>query len=262
MRRSSRALLSNRSAKSSRSWAAASSCWRSWRPFSTASSRAVTSAEGDCGRLARSRATVITAIAGIPRKISSAARNTAGSMWPSPMYARRQPQALGESAAVLVNIRNETPPRSHELPVRIANRREEGAFLDGNPVAIGREGYESEQGGTGPAAQRQPDAGVHQNPGAVGRMADHGVGPCSNDGLVPVGTDVAREGGAQHPPAVATEDASGDDCGDTDAERDALPAGTIHLRCADRRGSNAIGVHRDETGRSLRPEAGPHRSPL
>src|SRR5204863_9882969 len=78
IRRSSRALLSKRSAKSRRSCVSASSCWRSWTSRSTASSRAVTSADGDWRREARKRAILITVKAGIPTNIRSAARNTAG----------------------------------------------------------------------------------------------------------------------------------------------------------------------------------------
>src|SRR5207302_5953153 len=80
-RRSSRALLSNRSVKSSRSWVSASSCRRSWTPRSTSSSRAVTSADADCGRAARRRASLRTVYAGIPTNIRRAARKTAGSKW-------------------------------------------------------------------------------------------------------------------------------------------------------------------------------------
>src|SRR5437773_545569 len=80
-RRSSRALLSNRSVKSSRSWVSASSCRRSWTPRSTSSSRAVTSADADGGRAARRRASLRTVYAGIPTNIRRAARNTAGSKW-------------------------------------------------------------------------------------------------------------------------------------------------------------------------------------
>src|SRR5207249_7273536 len=80
-RRSSRALLSNRSVKSSRSWVSASS-WRwSWTPRSTSSSRAVTSADADCGRAARRRASLRTVTAGIPTNIRRAVRNTTGSKW-------------------------------------------------------------------------------------------------------------------------------------------------------------------------------------
>src|SRR5437667_5467128 len=80
-RRSSRALLSNRSVESSRSWVSASSCRRSWTPRSTSSSRAVTSADADCGRAARRRASLRTVYAGIPTNIRRAVRNTAGSKW-------------------------------------------------------------------------------------------------------------------------------------------------------------------------------------
>ena len=60
IRRSSRALVSRRSAKSSRSWVSACSCWRSWTLCSSASTRAVMSADVDAGGVTRRRA-ILTA---------------------------------------------------------------------------------------------------------------------------------------------------------------------------------------------------------
>src|SRR5712692_10742896 len=105
----------------------------------------------------------------------------------------------------LVDEGNETSPRAHEFSVGLAHDGKQGAFLDGNPVAIDAKGCESEHGGTGPAAQCQPYPSVHQDPSAIGRMADQRVRPCSNNCLVRLGAYVAREGGAQKPPAVSAE---------------------------------------------------------
>src|SRR5260370_39294441 len=114
----------------------------------------------------------------------------------------------------LVNERNETSPRAHEFSVGLAHDGKQSPFLDGNAVAIDAKGCESEQGGTGPAAQCQPYPSVHKDPSAIGRMAEQRVRPCSNNCLVRPGAYVAREGGAQKPPAVSAEDgdsANGDD---------------------------------------------------
>src|SRR5438445_438757 len=94
----------------------------------------------------------------------------------------------------LVDERYETSPRAHESAVRLAHDRQKGAFLDSNPVAIHREGCESEHGGTGPTAQRQPDASVHENPSAIGGMADQRGGPRRDDELVRVRASVPRQG--------------------------------------------------------------------
>src|SRR6266550_5469327 len=149
-RRSSRALLSNRSVKSSRSWVSASSCRRSWTPRSTSSSRAVTSADADCGRAARRRASLRTVYAGIPTNIRRAVRNTAGSKW------------LSSSATPV--IREDVVSRLHDRVARestlriVPLRRRVGRGSGREPP--GR-GIILERGPSPPTAIREPLAVLH-----------------------------------------------------------------------------------------------------
>src|SRR5256712_10657089 len=176
-RRSSRALLSNRSVKSSRSWVSASSWRRSWTPRSTSSSRAVTSADADCGRAARRRASLRTVYAGIPTNIRRAARNTAGSKWLSSfvrflIYVRlRSRNREPETAMRVPASRSATPVIREDVVSRLHDRVARESTLGVVPLRwrVGRGAWREppgrglilEHGPTPPAAVREPLAVLH-----------------------------------------------------------------------------------------------------
>ena len=76
--------------------------------------------------------------------------------WP-PLPASSARQAGG----TLIHVRNEPLPSAHELTIRFPNGTEQGELLNRHAVAIDRDRADDEQGRTGPASQRQPDAGIH-----------------------------------------------------------------------------------------------------
>src|SRR5213596_1225898 len=175
-RRSSRALLSNRSVKSSRSWVSASSCRRSWTPRSTSSSRAVTSADADCGRAARRRASLRTVYAGIPTNIRRAARNTAGSKWLSSfvrflIYVRLRSRNREPETAMRAASRSATPVIREDVVSRLHDRVARESTLGVVPLRwrVGRgsggeppgRGLILEHGPSPPAAVREPLAVLH-----------------------------------------------------------------------------------------------------
>src|SRR6059058_4749249 len=189
-RRSSRALLSNRSVKSSRSWVSASSCRRSWTPRSTSSSRAVTSADSDCGRAARRRASLRTVYAGIPTNIRRAVRNTAGSKW------------LSSSATPV--IREDVVSRLHD---RVARESTLGVVPLWWRVGRGSgreppgQGLILEHGPSPPAAVREPLAVLHHKVDVMQRTRHRRRGECLQLFRVPV--DLRHSGAVGERLAVA-----------------------------------------------------------
>src|SRR5207247_320567 len=189
-RRSSRALLSNRSVKSSRSWVSASSCRRSWTPRSTSSSRAVTSADADCGRAARRRASLRTVYAGIPTNIRRAARNTAGSKWLSSSAT----PVIRED--VVSRLHDRVAPQSTLGVVRLRWRVGRGSRRE----PPGR-GIIFERGPSPPAAVREPLAVLHHEVDVMQRARHRRCGECLQ--LFGVPMDLRHSGAVGERLAVA-----------------------------------------------------------